>query len=195
MVARNLIDIFETNPEAWNAVRFLNMFIPWDRHQDFYTYLHGWYSRTPNRWQTYVAEIAGRYRILPSQQTGIGRHRGDTIIGHRASDSLRARLYSGIRAMECGTFRKATVGGTVERDSGVATVECNSHTNGGSSGSSFRMSSNAESSFRISNGGKSFKRSSSTGGLRRRGRTAGRCITSLTGSKGGHTARWDVRQS
>ena len=57
--------------------------------------------------------------------------------------------------------------GIVERDSGVATVECDSHTNGGSSGSSgrmrrsFRRSSSAGSgrSFR-SNGGR-FRRSSS----------------------------------
>ena len=35
-------------------------------------------------------------------------------------------------------------------DSGVATVECESHTNGGSSGSSFKVLSNAGSSFRVS---------------------------------------------
>ena len=52
-------------------------------------------------------------------------------------------------------LQKATVGGTVERDSGVATVECESHTNGGSSGSSF-------SAFRSNAGrGKSFQRPSS----------------------------------
>ena len=49
MIAHNLIDIFETNPEAWNAVRYLNIQGPvsWDQNQDFGTYLHGWYLRTP----------------------------------------------------------------------------------------------------------------------------------------------------
>ncbi len=105
-------------------------------------------------------------RILPSQQTGIGRHRGDTIIGHRASDSLRVRLYSGIRAnLDAEPSEKRPWGGQWSCNSGVATVECDSHTNGGSSGSSFRMLSNAGSSFRVSLqvewGGKSFQGSSS----------------------------------
>lgn len=73
IIAHNLIDIFETNPEAWNAVRFLNIQGPvsWDQNQDFGTYLHGWYLRTPNRWQKYVAEIAGRFGYFPASKPAL----------------------------------------------------------------------------------------------------------------------------
>ena len=73
MVAHNLIDIFETDPEAWNAVRFLHVQGPvsWDQNQDFGTYLQGWYLRTPGRWQKYVAEIARRFGYYPASKPAL----------------------------------------------------------------------------------------------------------------------------
>ncbi len=73
MIAHNLIDIFETNPEAWNAVRYLNIQGPvsWNQNQDFGTYLHGWYLRTPSMWQKYVAEIAGRFGYYPASKPAL----------------------------------------------------------------------------------------------------------------------------
>lgn len=67
IVAHNLIDIFEKNPEAWNVVRYTNGRGPnsWDPDQDFKTYLRGWYERTPARWQKYVVEIARRFGYFP----------------------------------------------------------------------------------------------------------------------------------
>ena len=73
MIAHNLIDVFETNPEAWNAVRFLNIQGPvsWSQNQDFETYLYGWYLRTPARWQKYVVEIASRFGYSPASKPAL----------------------------------------------------------------------------------------------------------------------------
>lgn len=72
IVAHNLIDIFEENPEAWNVVRYTNGRGPnsWDPNQDFKTYLRGWYERTPARWQKYVVEIARRFGYFPKNVSG-----------------------------------------------------------------------------------------------------------------------------
>ena len=68
LIAHNLIDIFETSPEAWNAVRFLNIDgpSPFKDPRDFETYLQGWYVRTPAIWQKYVVEISRRFGYYPA---------------------------------------------------------------------------------------------------------------------------------
>ncbi|MDE3259565.1 MAG: hypothetical protein OYM47_17185 [Gemmatimonadota bacterium] len=62
-VARNLLDIFEKDPEAWNTVRYIqhNGPVSWDPNQNFGTYLQGWVYRTPARWQKYAHEVTRRF--------------------------------------------------------------------------------------------------------------------------------------
>ena len=62
IVALHLLDIFENNPEAWNAVRYLNRG-PLVYNQSFADYLKWWYLRTPTRWQWVVSEIAKRFGV------------------------------------------------------------------------------------------------------------------------------------
>ena len=73
VVAHNLIDIFETSPEAWNAVRFLNIDgpSPFKDPRDFETYLQGWYVRTPAIWQEHVVEIARRFGYYPARKPAL----------------------------------------------------------------------------------------------------------------------------
>ncbi len=73
MIAHNLIDIFEDNPEAWNTVRYLNVHGPISsgHDQDLQTYLRGWYLRTPSIWQKYVVEVAGRFGQLPASKPAL----------------------------------------------------------------------------------------------------------------------------
>ena len=67
IVAQNLVDIFLTNPEAWNILQYM---LPYSSVN--YTsiaslrlefYLAGWWLRTPDRWQKYVAEISRRFGV------------------------------------------------------------------------------------------------------------------------------------
>ena len=68
LIAHNLIDIFETNPEAWNAVRFLNTRGPlpyWNDDQNFKSYLRAWFLRTPAVWQKLRCGDCRAFRVLP----------------------------------------------------------------------------------------------------------------------------------
>ena len=62
IVAWNLLDIFENNPEAWNAIRYMNRGSIY-KNEDFQSYLSDWYLRTPPLWQFVVAEIMDRFGI------------------------------------------------------------------------------------------------------------------------------------
>ena len=77
-IAHNLIDIFMIYPDAWNAVRYLNIQGPvsWDHDQDFDTHLRGWYLRTPARWQKYVVEIARRFGYFPASKPALAGTEG-----------------------------------------------------------------------------------------------------------------------
>ena len=68
LIAHNLIDIFQGKPEIWNVIRYLNIRGPvtWGMEQDFEIYLHGWWLRTPTRWQKHVVQIAGRFGVDPT---------------------------------------------------------------------------------------------------------------------------------
>ena len=64
IVARNLLDIFTENPEAFNVLRYMNIRGPVHYNtaqENFGMYLYGWYMRTPQRWQPYVHEIMNRF--------------------------------------------------------------------------------------------------------------------------------------
>ena len=65
MIAHNLVDIFEKDPEAWNAIRYMAAYGPyaWEHDPNFWTYVKGWYLRTPQRWQQYVVAVADRFGI------------------------------------------------------------------------------------------------------------------------------------
>ena len=62
LMAWNLLDIFENNSEAWNAVRYINRSPkPYDITLE--QYLSNWYLCTPRRWQFVVEEIIHRFGV------------------------------------------------------------------------------------------------------------------------------------
>lgn len=68
-IAHNLIEVFQDQhePEVWNTLRYLNIRGPltWEMEHSFETYFHGWWLRTPRRWQKYVERVAHKFGIDP----------------------------------------------------------------------------------------------------------------------------------
>ena len=73
IVALHLLNIFEDNPEAWNAIRYLNRG-PLYKNQNFATYLEEWYRRTPTRWQPVVTEIRTRFGVSRVYKPAVVAH-------------------------------------------------------------------------------------------------------------------------
>ena len=65
VIARNLVDIFVENPEAWNILNYMSPFGPIHPffNQSLEDYFLGWRLRTPKPWQKYVTQIAWRMGI------------------------------------------------------------------------------------------------------------------------------------
>lgn len=62
VVAWHLLDIFERNPEAWNAVRYMNKG-PLYKNDTLQSYLSDWHQRTPPLWQNIPREILNRFGL------------------------------------------------------------------------------------------------------------------------------------
>ena len=72
-IAHNLVDIFQdehtpqgvVESEAWNILDYMCPYGPYyhSSNQSLEDYFRGWWLRTPQRWQRYVAEIASRFGI------------------------------------------------------------------------------------------------------------------------------------
>ena len=68
-IARNLVDIFHNNPEAWNILRYMAPYGPhhFEADQDFLFYMAGWWYRTPPQWRKYVAEVGHKFGRLSNR--------------------------------------------------------------------------------------------------------------------------------
>ena len=61
-VAIELLPLFESHPEGWKAVHYLNGSV-WEEEQDFPTYLRNWYRHTPEDLKPFVQKVGDAFGI------------------------------------------------------------------------------------------------------------------------------------
>ncbi len=61
-VAVKLLPLFEATPEAWQALRYINLG-PTEENASFKTYLAGWHDRVPTKHRPFVRQIAAQFDI------------------------------------------------------------------------------------------------------------------------------------
>ncbi len=81
VVAFHLLSVFETNPEAWNTVRYLNSG-PYTEEETFEEYLEGWYYRTPPQWQPLVSLVMKRFGFYFFPKPALPEEPSQWIDGH-----------------------------------------------------------------------------------------------------------------
>ena len=68
-VAKALLPLFESSPQHWKAIEFLNAPCQ-DEDQDFSSYLAAWYRHTPEKHRPIVRKIADLFGVVVANVTG-----------------------------------------------------------------------------------------------------------------------------